>query len=234
VQPAPIQQPATTQVFRPIVETVGYSLNNNQVTLSGRSIQSGVTGSTSNLLVGFLISSSANLDPKNPSTLKVPGNARPNLAFSATYSLGSGTALYFKAFAENEAGSTYGRTLKISKQKENSQELISPEEKALNMIKNDAVPIAAGWLQSSWFGSFKEFDGGWIFHADHGWLYLSSDSQNGIWAWSRDRGWVWSKKPIYPFLFQNNTGNWLYFLKKINGVLYYYNYSSRSLEIIRL
>ena len=31
--------------------------------------------------------------------------------------------------------------------------------------------IAGGWRTSPWFGSFRPYTGGWLYHADLGWLY---------------------------------------------------------------
>ena len=85
-----------------------------------------------------------------------------------------------------------------------------PEQEALSILAIDSVEENAGWIRNPWFGRYKNFNNGWIYHFDHGWLYLSSDDFNGIWAWSESRGWVWSKKD-YTLSLPINLGNWIYF-----------------------
>ena len=201
--------------------------------MNGKLVQSGTSNSSNNLTLGFLISPIAKLDPLNSDTLKINSVLQSDNKFSSSYSVGTGNTFYFKAFAQNETDTTYGRTLKIFIQSETDPNKMNDQEKAVYILKADAIEIAGGWLQNNWFGTFKEFDNGWTYHADHGWLYLSADSENGIWAWSQDRGWVWSRKGIYPFFYQNNINDWIYFLMKKNGVSYYYNYSEKALEQTR-
>ena len=229
--PAPTPQPTPEPVLlKPIVETVNFSTNQRNITLNGKLVQSGSSNSSNDETLGFLISPIAKLDPLNSKTSKIIGVLNGNENFSSAYSPATGNTFYFKAFAENQVGITYGRTLKISIQSESNPNKMNAQEKAVYILKADSNEIAGGWLQNNWFGTFKEFSNGWTYHADHGWLYLSADSENGIWAWSRDRGWVWSRKGIYPFFYQKNIGDWIYFLMKRNGVLYYYNYSDKALE----
>ena len=222
-----------TPVLKPIVETTNFSITQRQITLNGKLVQSGTSNSSNNLTLGFLISPIAKLDPLNSDTLKINSVLQSDNKFSSSYSVGTGNTFYFKAFAQNETDTTYGRTLKIFIQSETDPNKMNDQEKAVYILKADAIEIAGGWLQNNWFGTFKEFDNGWTYHADHGWLYLSADSENGIWAWSQDRGWVWSRKGIYPFFYQHNINDWIYFLMKKNGVSYYYNYSEKSLEQTR-
>jgi hypothetical protein len=222
-----------TPVLKPIVETTNFSITQRQITLSGKLVQSGTSNSSNNLTLGFLISPIAKLDPLSSDTLRINSVLQSDNKFSSSYSVGTGNTFYFKAFAQNETNTTYGRTLKIFIQSETDPNKMNDQQKAVYILKADAIEIAGGWLQNNWFGTFKEFDNGWTYHADHGWLYLSADSENGIWAWSQDRRWVWSRKGIYPFFYQSNINDWIYFLMKKNGVSYYYNYSEKSLEQTR-
>ena len=221
-------QPATPVVLKPIVETLSFSLNQKQITLDGKSSQSG--SQSTFVTVGFLLSSYSKLDPLDPTTVKITSILQADGKFSSNYSLPEGDTFYFKAFAENIAGIMYGKTLRIVFESETDPNKMNPSDLALYILKSDSVKMADGWIQNIWFGRFREFEQGWIYHLDHGWMFLSSDYGEGIWAWSPFRGWCWSTKEIYPFFYQNNLGDWIYYVTKINGNAYYYNYSTSSLE----
>jgi hypothetical protein len=223
--PKPVQS-----IVKSFVETIGFSNRNGQFILKGRSRHSVDSGSATELKVGFLISPNATLHPQVASTQKIIGQVNSDGNFSAS-SKSTEEIRYFRAFAENEAGTAYGSILKITPAKETDPTRKSPSEKALHFLASESNELTGGWLENSWFGTFKDFENGWIYHSAHGWLYLSADSSDGIWAWSEKRSWVWSSKEIYPFLYQPSIGNWIYFLTSKNGNVYYFNYSTNLVEV---
>jgi hypothetical protein len=222
--PKPVQS-----ILKSFVETLGFSQSNEQLILTGRARQSIDSASSTQLNVGFLISPNATLDPQVNSTKILIGQVNSDGNFSASLKAKE-QIQYFRAFAENEAGTTYGRILKITPAKETDPTQKSPSEKALHFLASESNELNGGWLENSWFGTFKDFENGWIYHTAHGWLYLSADPLNGIWAWSPNREWIWSTKEQYPFLFQANIGEWIYFMTVRKGTPYYYNYSTKLLE----
>ena len=223
--PKPVQS-----ILKSFVETLGFSHNNGEFILTGRARQSVDSASSTQLNVGFLISPNATLDPLVNSTQKIIGQANSDGNFSVSVTTSNGQNQYFRAFAENEVGTSYGKILKITPVEETDPTKQNPSEKALNFLASESNELAGGWLENEWFGSYKSFENGWIYHTSHGWLYLSADPVNGIWAWSPNRGWVWSTRELYPFLFQSNTNNWIYFMTVREGGTYYYNYSTKLLE----
>ena len=40
-------------------------------------------------------------------------------------------------------------------------------------------------------------------------------------------GWLWTDEGIYPFLYDNNGGGWLYFYGEHQGTLLFYDYSAK-------
>ena len=52
----------------------------------------------------------------------------------------------------------------------------------------------------------------WIFHSRLGWLYIPDSTTEELWLWSPDNGWLWTGKDVFPHLYKNNTGTWLYLL----------------------
>ena len=107
---------------------------------------------------------------------------------------------------------------------------MNAQERGVYILQADAIEIAVGWLQNNWFGIFKDFENGWIYHTDHGWIYLTADSNKGLWAWLPNRGWVWTKKNLYPFLYQTIIGDWLYCFISEDGKVFYYSYQSKAFE----
>ena len=218
---------STVTVF---VTTIGFQSNVNEVTLSGEILHKSESDYT-NIKVGFLISPSAEIMESDPLTYKVSGFFESADLFSANYTPSSNGVLYFKAFAENESGVSYGNIRKISNNVISNTQNQTPTEKAISTLEKDSIELPGGWSDNSWFGLYKAYESGWIYHSAHGWLYLSADSFDGIWAWSEKRSWVWSSKEIYPFLYQPSIGNWIYFLTSKNGNVYYFNYSTNLVEV---
>ena len=79
-----LSQPTTPVALKPIVETLSFSLNQKQITLNGKSIQSGTTSSFIN--VGFLVSSFLKIGPLEPTTTKITSSLQENGKFSSNYS----------------------------------------------------------------------------------------------------------------------------------------------------
>ena len=88
----------------------------------------------------------------------------------------------------------------------------------------------AGWRESDWFGTFLPHKSGWIYHQSMGWLYAHPGKEDDFWLWSREFKWIWTKKGIYPFLFRNNSSNWLYILGIKDGKAVFHDYSTDSIE----
>ena len=70
-----------------------------------------------------------------------------------------------------------------------------------------------GWKYLAWFGSFQDVGSGWIWHAEHGWLYVSGTSPSSLWLWSSRLGWLWTSDSVYPFLYRSDTVAWLYYYR---------------------
>jgi len=183
-----------------------------------------------NIMVGFLVSTNIDLLLNDQFTQKVIGEFKNGGLFSGNFNSEIDNIIYYKAFAENQTGISYGTVNKISITKSTNPQNQSPTEQAISKLEKDSIELPGGWNDNSWFGLYKAYENGWVYHSVHGWLYLSANSSDGIWAWSENRSWVWSSKEIYPFLYQPSIGNWIYYLTNRNGQPIYFNYSNNSLE----
>ncbi|MFP6900209.1 MAG: hypothetical protein VCA36_04665 [Opitutales bacterium] len=73
--------------------------------------------------------------------------------------------------------------------------------------------LGSKWHRLSWFGDWMETGSKWIYHQEHGWLYLSAASVASIWMYELNLGWLWTTSSIYPFVYSQNKTGWLYFIK---------------------
>ena len=121
----------------------------------------------------------------------------------------------FRAYGINGVGETLGSTRSFE----------IPEDESPDSSALQAVEMASGWMSSPWFGTFQEYDNGWIFHARLGWLFLSEEGSAGIWLWMESEGWLWAQPGVWPFLWKDDTSDWLYLIEAPEGRAYLYDYS---------
>ena len=58
-------------------------------------------------------------------------------------------------------------------------------------IITDAVPIGSGWFNSAVFGIFYGTPPGWIYHAQHGWMYIwPTSTPSNIFIYTTDMGFL--------------------------------------------
>ena len=128
---------------------------------------------------------------------------------------------FFRAFAQNAEDISLG----------SMQSFITPPLPTTSEPWwNTDSEIAGGWRNSPWFGTFLPYPQGWIYHIDLGWLFTHSGENGDLWLWSNELGWLWSGPGVYPYLFQNSTANWLYFLAKREGKPLFYDYTTKSVK----
>ena len=150
-------------------------------------------------------------------------------SFSYSYPVPKGGIYYVRSFAETKGGVTEGPVRRIEIFLD-SHYGSTPQEMALSIIKKGTTEGAGGWRTSSWFGQFLEHGNGWIYHRIHGYLYLSSDGKDGIWAYDQERRWFWSTQELYPYIYQSDQGTWLYMLGVSNGKGIFFNYGTNRIE----
>jgi len=134
--------------------------------------------------------------------------------FTLTVSnLTPGETYTYRAYASNVAGYNRGALRKFTVDK--SQDWWFGAEE-----------LDAGW-KSNWIGVFLPQPNGWAYHADLGWAFISPDSDGGIWFWVEDNGWHWTRDGIWPFMWSNNTSDWMYLMKSGTRT-FIYDYSTGS------
>jgi hypothetical protein len=90
---------------------------------------------------------------------------------------------------------------------------------------------AGGWRTSDWFGAFRLYGNGWIYHAKLGWAYVVSDGHQGIWLWQRERGWLWTQAGTFPYLWRHDSAGWLYLLGSTGGMPVFWDYQTQAIQL---
>ena len=132
-----------------------------------------------------------------------------------TRKLDPGSTFYYRAYVRNAAGVNVGSVKKLK----------VPESTGKTGWWNEGENLGAGWRRSKWFGSFRKHEGlDWVYHEKLGWAYVVSDKQDGLWVWQEENGWTWTQPGVWPCLWRNNSGSWLYLMTTFAGKPIFYDY----------
>ena len=77
----------------------------------------------------------------------------------------------------------------------------------------DATDLEVGWVFSNWFGSLNmEFDP-WIFHANHGWMYIWEESTaEEVYCYDlASDQWLFTAATSYPNLYSFVRQSWVFY-----------------------
>ncbi len=122
-------------------------------------------------------------------------------------------------------------SISFSDLKLNKDDLLLIELDLLNLKEqnfSDLKSLGNNFYLSDWFGIFYFNHLNWIYHLDHGWIYLSQyDSKEGFWFWKQSLGWCYTGAEIYPYIYNQNVLDWFYYNSE---TLRYYNYSIAQYE----
>jgi hypothetical protein len=131
-----------------------------------------------------------------------------------------GQKIRYQAYAENLTGRNFGTM---------HEHFIGGEYALSSWWVNDEL-LPGGWRASTWLGTYlpnREND--WIYHLDLGWLYVQPDGLEGFWFWMPEEEWLWSKEYVWPFLWSDSNGGWIYPIYS-SGNRYFYDYTTESLR----
>ncbi len=72
------------------------------------------------------------------------------------------------------------------------------------------IEMGEGWRWWRALGAMHAEHFPWVYHSQHGWLYLAPSDHAAVHAWSPDLGWLWLDLDTYPWLHSAERG-WLYY-----------------------
>ncbi len=75
------------------------------------------------------------------------------------------------------------------------------------------INLGGGWRRLEGFGDYVPMGAdGWIWHNQHGFFYVAQNAEPAsIWLYSQDMGWLWTSQTVYPFLYRQQDGAWLWY-----------------------
>lgn len=80
-----------------------------------------------------------------------------------------------------------------------------------------------GWYGEYWDGYFP-----WVYHREHGWVYVFGLDPSSIWFWEPDLGFTWTAEGFYPWFWSALRGDWLYYAPGSIDPRWYYSANSKS------
>ena len=202
--------------IKAFVQTLDAKIDKNGIVQFGAEVPSGNNHNISE--VGIHFGSDRSLSEF--STLPLTLSTDSSNYFSNPESLPGGKEFFYRAYAQNKAGISYGSVKSIS----------IPIDSNSTFWWSGSIEEPGGWETSPWFGSFRRYPTGWIFHADLNWLYAYAGKSGDVWLWSQAHGWLWTGPDVYPHLFNHSTSNWFYFIKKQDGNPKFYDYTTESVK----
>ena len=84
------------------------------------------------------------------------------------------------------------------------------------------------WKSASWFGTYFDTSGNWIFHLEHGWLYRSGNSMSSTWFFDTNLNWIWTNSELYPYFYRSETNDWIFYQSDDSESRLFYDYLSES------
>ncbi|MBP52510.1 MAG: hypothetical protein CMI27_05140 [Opitutae bacterium] len=82
----------------------------------------------------------------------------------------------------------------------------------VNDFWSGATQSGNGWYSHSSFGNYyPQSSSKWLFHEGMGWLYSVSSGTEGVWLYMVGRGWLFTGISYFPFLYDDSSGNWVYY-----------------------
>ena len=74
---------------------------------------------------------------------------------------------------------------------------------------NQSIELTGDWHWWRSLGPMYVGNYPWVYHMEHGWLFLSPTERAQVYAWSPDLGWLWLNLDLYPWMHSSERG-WMY------------------------
>lgn len=87
-------------------------------------------------------------------------------------------------------------------------------------------PGARGGKGIPWFGYVWDMHAPWIYHQDHGWLYVMTPQVEASWFYDSQLEWMWIHPAIYPWIYAHGESSWVYYLEGSRDPRWFYHAGS--------
>ena len=103
-------------------------------------------------------------------------------------------------------------------------------ESTPNALSDSVSLPQEDWKESGWFGNYFDAGNDWIYHLNLGWFYTSTDQPTSLWLWSSTQEWLWTGTGVYPHMYRDKDGTWIYLIVEAFPKKVFYNQSTKKLE----
>lgn len=79
----------------------------------------------------------------------------------------------------------------------------------------ESQDLGEGYKESAWFAQYNAEHYPWIYHEEHGWMFVAKADADQIYLWDARLGWMWTTPEAYPVLF-NDLSGWVDYQGKEN------------------
>ena len=81
---------------------------------------------------------------------------------------------------------------------------------------SDAAVLADNWRYNDWLGYFNIGTDPWIYHMQHGWLYVfpSVTDTESVYFWDNSmQSVLWTSQAVYPSMYRFSDSTWIWYQK---------------------
>ena len=85
-----------------------------------------------------------------------------------------------------------------------------------NLWHSDAAVLADNWRYNDWLGYFNIGTDPWIYHMQHGWLYVfpSVTDTESVYFWDNSmQSVLWTSQAVYPSMYRFSDSTWIWYMK---------------------
>ena len=94
-------------------------------------------------------------------------------------------------------------------------------------VWSDETSLGQDWYSTDWLGIYYKSSFPWVYHQGIGWLYPHLNGADTSWVYMPGRNWLWVSS-LYPsYLYEADTGYWLYFEVR-SGQPSFYEFSTTN------
>ncbi|MFC1452503.1 hypothetical protein ACFLSJ_04065 [Verrucomicrobiota bacterium] len=93
-------------------------------------------------------------------------------------------------------------------------------------LLDGASDLTGGWRWLEWFGHFNDANLPWIYHLQHGWLYVSEGDATSAWMWSPGLRWFYISVDLYPSVYSTRFRDWFYCAPDTRSPCWFYDYAA--------
>tara|TARA_B100001057_G_C22455892_1_gene796892 strand:- start:101 stop:655 length:555 start_codon:yes stop_codon:yes gene_type:complete len=113
----------------------------------------------------------------------------------------------FAVVAEDPSGNTSEQAVSLT---------INDVDEAISLWHSDAAVLADNWRYNDVLGYFNISTDPWIYHLQHGWLYVfpSVTDTDSVYFWDNTmQSVLWTSQAVYPSMYRFSDSTWIWYMK---------------------